>query len=207
MKVVVSRLFIVALCLIITGCGPKIKTQRMSTLAGDEKAMKVTDNWVMTDTTNAIQEVLKQMQNHKGYQKYIANMNGKTPKLFIAEIQNNTSEAYFPIQDMNDELLNELSASGEFILIDEVARNRILKEIKYQNDGMVDPKDVKSIGKQAGADLLIFGSVNMKPEMLAGKTLKEYSVNIRLTDISTGVEIMRTRYKISKYSERSGYGW
>lgn len=207
MKVVVSRLFIVALCLIITGCGPKIKTQRMSTSAGDEKAMKVTDNWVMTDTTNAIQEVLKQMQNHKGYQRYIANMNGKTPKLFIAEIQNNTSEAYFPIQDMNDELLNELSASGEFILIDEVARNRILKEIKYQNDGMVDPKDVKSIGKQAGADLLIFGSVNMKPEMLAGKTLKEYSVNIRLTDISTGVEIMRTRYKISKYSERSGYGW
>ena len=72
---------------------------------------------------------------------------------------------------------------------------------------MVDPKDVKSIGKQAGADLLIFGSVNMKPEMLAGKTLKEYSVNIRLTDISTGVEVMRTRYKISKYSERSGYGW
>ena len=207
MKVVVSRLFIVALCLIITGCGPKIKTQRMSTSAGDEKAMKVTDNWVMTDTTNAIQEVLKQMQNHKGYQRYIANMNGKTPKLFIAEIQNNTSEAYFPIQDMNDELLNELSASGEFILIDEVARNRILKEIKYQNDGMVDPKDVKSIGKQAGADLLIFGSVNMKPEMLAGKTLKEYSVNIRLTDISTGVEVMRTRYKISKYSERSGYGW
>ena len=207
MKVVVSHLFIVALCLIITGCGPKIKTQRMSTSAGDEKAMKVTDNWVMTDTTNAIQEVLKQMQNHKGYQRYIANMNGKTPKLFIAEIQNNTSEAYFPIQDMNDELLNELSASGEFILIDEVARNRILKEIKYQNDGMVDPKDIKSIGKQAGADLLIFGSVNMKPEMLAGKTLKEYSVNIRLTDISTGVEIMRTRYKISKYSERSGYGW
>ena len=207
MKVVVSHLFIVALCLIITGCGPKIETQRMSTSAGDEKAMKVTDNWVMTDTTNAIQEVLKQMQNHKGYQRYMANMNGKTPKLFIAEIQNNTSEAYFPIQDMNDELLNELSASGEFILIDEVARNRILKEIKYQNDGMVDPKDVKSIGKQAGADLLIFGSVNMKPEMLAGKTLKEYSVNIRLTDVLTGVEIMRTRYKISKYSERSGYGW
>ena len=62
-------------------------------------------------------------------------------------------------------------------------------------------------GKQAGADLLIFGSVNMKPEMLAGKTLKEYSVNIRLTDIATGVEVMRTRYKVSKYSERSGYGW
>ena len=145
MKFAVLNVFAISMCLMIAGCGPKIKTQRMSTSAGDKKAMEVTDNWVMTDTTTAIQEVLKQMQNHKGYQRYITNMNGKTPKLFIAEIQNNTSEAYFPIQDMNDELLNELSASGEFILIDEVARNRILKEIKYQNDGMVDPKDVKSI--------------------------------------------------------------
>ena len=207
MRVAVFNLVVLVSVFVFAGCGPKIQTQRMSTSAGDAKAATVTDNWVMTDTTNAVQEVLKQMQNHKGYQRYIAGFGSKTPKLFIAEVQNNTSEAYFPIQDMNDELLNELSASGEFILIDEAARNRILKEIKYQNDGMVDPKDIKTIGKQAGADLMIFGSVNMKPEMLGGKTLKEYSVNIRLTDIKSGVEVMRTRYKISKYSERSGYGW
>ena len=179
----------------------------MSTSAGDEKAMSITDNWVATDTTNAIQEVLKQMQNNKSYKRYMAKFGDKTPKVFIAEVQNNTAEAYFPIQDMNDELLNELSASGDFTLIDEQARNRILKEIKYQNDGMVDANDVKKIGKQAGADLLIFGNINMKPEMLAGQTLKEYSVNIRMTDLQTGTEVMRARYKTSKYSERSGYGW
>ena len=72
---------------------------------------------------------------------------------------------------------------------------------------MVDQKDIKSIGKQAGADLLIFGNINMKPEILDGKTLKEYSVNIRMTDIKTGVEVMRARYKNTKYSERSGYSW
>ena len=198
-------LFVALTC--VAGCGPKLKAQRMTTSAGDEKAMSITDNWVATDTTNAIQEVLKQMAKNKSYHRYLAKFGDKTPKVFIAEVQNNTAEAYFPIQDLNDELLNELSATGDFILIDESARKRILQEIKYQNDGMVDAKDVKSIGKQAGADLLIFGNVNMKPEMLAGKTLKEYSVNIRMTDIQSGVEVMRARYKTSKYSERSGYGW
>ena len=204
---VIKSLLCICLVMILTGCGPKIKAQRMSTSAGDEKATAITDNWLATDTTNAITEVLKQLQNNKSYKRYISKLGNKEPKLFIAEIQNNTSEAYFPIQDMNDELLNELSASGDFVLIDEAARNRILKEITYQNDGMVNPTDIKKIGKQAGADLLIFGNINMKPEMLGGKTLKEYSVNIRLTEIQTGVEVARMRYKISKYSERSGYGW
>ena len=204
---VVRSFVLLAVLMSVASCGPKLKAQRMSTSAGDEKAMSITDNWMVTDTTNAVQEVLKQMNKNRSYRNYLSKFGDKTPKVFIAELQNNTAEAYFPIQDLNDELLNELSATGDFILIDENARQRILKEIKYQNDGMVDTNDAKKIGKQAGADLLIFGNVNMKPEMLGGKTLKEYSVNIRMTDIQSGVEVMRARYKISKYSERSGYGW
>ena len=179
----------------------------MSTSQGDEKALTMTDNWVATDTTNAINSILTTIQNHKGFQRYLAKLNGRQPKLFIAEVQNNTSEAYFPIQDLNDELLDNFSASGDFILIDESARNRILSEIKYQNDGMVSSSDIKNIGQQAGADLMVFGTINMKPEILENKTLKEYSVNLRMTDIQTGVEVMRARYKITKYSERSGYKW
>src|SRR5690606_34072408 len=119
--------------------------------------------------------------NHKGFQRYLATKK-KQPKLFISEVQNMTSEAYFPIADFNDELLNEFSMSGEYILIDAEAREKILAEIQYQNDGMVDPRQAKSIGKAAGADLLIFGAVRMKPETRDGKTIKEYTVNLRMTD-------------------------
>lgn len=198
-------------CLVSVGlfsnCSASVKTQRMTTAQGDEKALSITDNWVATDTTNAINSILTTMKNHKGFQKYLAKRDGKPPKLFIAEVQNNTSEAYFPIQDLNDELLDNFSSTGDFVLIDESARNKILSEIKYQNDGMVSQKDVKNIGNQSGADLMVFGTINMKPEVLENKTLKEYSVNIRMTDIETGVEVMRARYKLTKYSERSGYKW
>lgn len=193
-------------CLALASCGPKIKTERVSLEKSDEMAMQITDEWVATDTENATKAILKQMEGHRGFQTYLAKL-GRRPKIFIGEVQNETSEAYFPIGDLNDELLNEFSASGDYVIIDTGARDRILKEIQYQHDGMVRPEDIKKIGRASGADLIILGNVRMKPESLAGKTVKDYSVNIRMTDIETGEEVLRTRFKTSKYSKRSGHGW
>lgn len=196
---------VLVLSFILSGCS-SFKAKRVSGDESDELAMEITDKWVARDTEIAIRDVLKQIEKHKGYQKYLRRL-GKTPKVFISEVQNMTSEAYFPIDDMNDELLNEFSASGEYILIDAAAREKILNEIQYQNDGMVDPSQIKSIGKQAGADLLIFGAVRMKPKSRSGKTIKEYSVNLRMTDIETAVEVLRTRVKINKFSDKKSTGW
>jgi uncharacterized protein (TIGR02722 family) len=202
MKKIILTLSVLVL---VTSCG-SFKAKRVDAKESDDKALTITDNWMSADTTMAIQDVLRQIKAHQGFQKYLA-QNGGTPKLFIADVQNTTSEAYFPIQDLNDELLNELSASGEFILIDNQARESILKEVTYQNDGMVDPKTAKSIGKQTGADLMIFGNVYMKPEKRDGKTIKQYSVNLRMTDIEKAVEVMRARTKVDKYSEKKAVGW
>ncbi len=90
--------------------------------------------------------------------------------------------------------------------MDADARDAILKEVTYQNDGMVDPAQSKKVGKQSGADVMIFGDINMKPETRDGKTIKTYSVNLRLTDIQTSEEICRAREKINKYS-KGGAKW
>jgi hypothetical protein len=46
----------------------------------------------------------------------------------------------------------------------------------------------------------------MKPEKRDGKTIKEYSVNLRMTDVEKAVEVMRARTKVFKYSEKSSMG-
>lgn len=196
---------IVLSCLLMQACS-SFKAERVSNDESDELAMTITDRWVARDTEMSVQEIQKQIRKHRGFQRYLTKL-GREPKLFIGEVQNETSEAYFPIGDLNDELLTEFSMSGDYVLIDAEARDRILKEIRYQNDGMVDPRDVKKIGKMTGADLIIFGAVRMKPETRDGRTIKEYSINLRMTDIETGVEVLRTRNKINKYSERSSFGW
>ena len=191
--------------LALQGCA-SFKAERLSTAEGDEKAMEITDEWLLTDTQNTVGEIMKKMDNNRGFRNYLNEL-GHRPKLFIAEVQNETSEAYFPIDDMNDELLTQMSETGEFRLIDAAARDRILKEIQYQNEGMVKQSDIQKIGKQTGAELLIFGAVRMNPKTFKGKTIKEYTVNMRFTDITSGEEVARMRTTVSKYSKLSGLGW
>lgn len=196
-------LFLVAV--LFSSCGG-FKAKRVGADEGDEKALEITDKWVDRDTETVVKKTLKQIEGHKSFQRYLAR-SGKRPKIFIAEVQNETSEPYFPIRDINDELLYEFSAAGDFILIDAEARDKLLKEIKYQNDGMVDPRQAKMIGKQSGADLLVFGSVRMQPHTRDGKTIKQYSVNLRMTNLESAVEVLRTRVKVQKFSEQSSTGW
>ena len=201
MKILIS---ILTLTVLASSCG-SFKAERVDANTSDEKGLSITDNWMSADTTQSVADTIKQMKSHPGFNKMKARYG--TPKVFVADVQNQTSEAYFPIGDLNDELLNELSMSGDFELVDNQAREKILKEITYQNDGMVDPATAKKIGKQTGADIMIFGNVYMKPEKRDGKTIKEYSVNMRMTDIERATEVLRTRNKVFKYSEKSSVGW
>ena len=202
-----KKLLVPMLCLsfLATSCG-SFKAKRVNAEEGDELALDITDKWVDKDTVDAVSDLIKKIEGHKAFQKYLAKRT-KKPKLFIAEVQNETSEAYFPIDNINDELLNQFSATGVFTLLDAQQRDNILKEIKYQNDGMVKPEDVRQIGKQSGADILIFGSVRMQPASRGGKTLKQYSINMRMTEIESSEEVLRVNTKEQKYSEKSSNGW
>lgn len=205
MKTAFRYVFILA-CLFTLGACSSFKAKRVDSGESDEKALTITDKWVSGDTERSVQEVMKTINDHRGFKRYLREL-GRTPTIFIGEVKNLTSEAYFPINDVNDELLNEISASGDFILVDAAAREKILKEITYQHDGMVDPATAKRVGRQTGADLMIFGNVYMQPETRDGKTIKQYSVNVHMTDIEKGIEVMRARTKLSKYSEQKSMGW
>ena len=198
-------LSVVTMTLLLASCS-SFKAERVNDKEADKRGLTITDNWMGEDTDRAVEKLIKQMKNHKGYQKMMARY-PKEPKVFIAEVQNNTSEAYFPINDFNDEFLNEISAMGDFVLVDNKAREQILEEITYQNDGMVSAETAKQIGKQLGADFMIFGNVYMKPEKRSGKTIKEYSVNLRMTRIETATEVFRIRTRVNKFSDKSAYNW
>jgi len=196
---------LVLLPVFISACGG-FKAQRVDTKTADDKSMEITDEWVDGDTIRVVDETLSRIDRHKRFKRYLRKFGDKDLKLFVANIQNNTSEAYFPVTDLEEALLEKLSDSETFLLLDARARKALLKEITYQSDGMVNPAEAKRIGMQSGADAMIFGTVNMQPRRRDGKTIKTYTVNFRLTDLETGQELVRTRAKINKFSEQKS-GW
>ena len=94
------------------------------------------------DTEKVVSELSQKIDKHRGFRKYLRKV-GKTPAVFISNVQNLTSEKGFPINDLNDEFLNSISESGDFVLIDRAARDTLLKEIQFQNDGAVDEGQAK----------------------------------------------------------------
>ena len=89
-----KRYQLLLLVILVVSCGPSIKTERVSLQKSDEYSLRITDDWVATDTEIAIKDVLRQIDNHRGFQTYLAKL-GRKPKLFIGEVQNKTSEASF----------------------------------------------------------------------------------------------------------------
>lgn len=195
----------IALLLILTACGPTIKAQRMTTAEGDKKAMTITDDWVATDTNLAVDYITDKLTNTGRYKRYLRENSYKTPKIFIGEVENNTSEDSFPISALNNKILDYFFESGDFDVIDQKNRKKLLEEIRYQNSGMVKEEDIKSIGKASGADLILFGEVIMDEKRMGGQTLKEYSVIIKLTDIESGEEVSRVTYETTKYSKQKRF--
>lgn len=195
----------IALLLVLTACGPTIKAQRMTTAEGDKKAMTITDDWVATDTNLAVDYITDKLTNTGRYKRYLRENSYKTPKIFIGEVENNTSEDSFPISALNNKILDYFFESGDFDVIDQKNRKKLLEEIRYQNSGMVKEEDIKSIGKASGADLILFGEVIMDEKRMGGQTLKEYSVIIKLTDIESGEEVSRVTYETTKYSKQKRF--
>jgi hypothetical protein len=92
------QLFLIAsLGFLLTSCGG-FQAKRVDRNEGDEKALTITDKWVQADTENAVKDLLKQIEKHPSFQEYLKGH--KKPKIFIAEVQNETAEPYFPILDL-----------------------------------------------------------------------------------------------------------
>ena len=200
-----KKVFLILILFSITACGPKFKAQRMTTSQGDMKAMEITDDWVSTDTDLAVDFIVNKLVNTGRYKRYLRENNYKIPKIFIGEVENNTSEDSFPIGALNNKILDKFFENGDFDVIDQKNRKKLLEEIKYQNSGMVKESDIKSIGKASGADLIMFGEVIMDEKRMGGQTLKEYTLTIKLTDIESGDEISRATYEVTKYSKQQRF--
>jgi len=202
-----KKIYTLSALMLLAACGPSIQTTRVNSNQSDRLAATVTDRWVARDTENAVQEFLAQMQTNRTYQRYLERIGDRTPRLFIAEVRNETGEPYFPIGDMNDELLHYFSQSGQFIMVNAAAREKIRQEIEFQGGDYTDPAQAIRLGRATAADLMIVGTVRMQSDTLGAQTVKTYTVNMQLVDIATGEDVLMTRFRTDKHARRSKFGW
>jgi uncharacterized protein (TIGR02722 family) len=136
----------------------------------------------------------------------------KKPIMIVYPITNETSE-HINTSGITDDIRMALIRSGKYRFINEAQRSNILKETAYQNEGHVAPSMRVSQGKQLGADYILSGALRSIEKIqqhqirLTKKKLVYYSLNLELTDLTTGEIAWADKVELARESSRPIIGW
>ena len=155
------------------------------------------NSWDLTDTDAGMDHIISQLESSDNFKQLVLQKKGKV-RIKIGNFTDMTKEEGFPMEDVKNELLSRLGQNPNIILIEKEDNDSLIKEIAYQHDGAVKKNDIKNIGNQSGADLLLFGNVNMSKAMKTDTLTKNYYLTIKMTDIETGIKSFMSVYKVQK---------
>jgi len=98
-------------------------------------------------------------------------------------------------QNVAEDLYTAMINSG-FALVERGQLDKVLRELKIQNMGLVDPKTALKIGQLSGCDVILLGSISDRGQFVA--------INARLMDTATGKSLVADRIEMRKMPIQRG---
>jgi len=186
---------ILLITIIISGCGG------MKVKYGDPEAVEtVTPDYGSTD----LQMIAERMINSLLVHPVLNNI----PVIYVSRLRNKTSE-HIDTEAITDKIKTALIKSGKvkFTAISEV-KEEVIEQLMYQKEsGMVDPTTRVAIGKQIGADLILYGDIISIVKKEGRKQDIYYKINLELADLETGLIEWSEEEEIRKQAKKSIIGW
>jgi hypothetical protein len=181
---------------LLTGCG----ASRVA--YGDPTAVEtVTVDWGSTD----IQAVADRMVGSLVRHPVIAN--GSRPVVQVSTMKNKTTE-HIDTKNITDKVRTALIKTGmvRFSAVSD-ANPEMLENLDYQtNSGVVSKKTAKGVGKQVGADYLLYGEVDSIVKKAGGTTDVYYRLTLNLVNVETGLIEWSDEKEIRKQANRALFG-
>jgi uncharacterized protein (TIGR02722 family) len=188
-KMASPALLILAGALVTSGCGKKVTYD-------DPGSMTVSEDWSDTDIRSAAGELGTSLAKHS----VVAEAKNK-PKILALRIKNKTSKR-LNTNIIISQIETRLMQTGKVEFIDGAARPEMAREYEYMASGMVDPKDVKGPGRQAGADYVLWGTIeNVEARMGKGK-VDYYYIKLTLVDVSRNTKVWQAGQETKKRIRR-----
>jgi len=169
-----------------------------------EKAEIVDDRWSQTDAKRTAQALIaKLLKESPWITEWQRTHGGKRPIAVVDEIRNDSDE-HINVQYLTNEIKNALINSRRVRFLNKEGRQRILDEVKYQNDsGNVKKGANTRKGNQLGAQLFFGGNIQSIVNEYKGEKSVSYQTSLRMTDLETTEEIWIGNYELRKNFKRS----
>lgn len=185
-----------ACILVLLGCGGK-KVTRID----PDSRTDLSGKWNDTDSRLVAEEMIQDALSRPWYNKYSGS--NPTPRVIVGEIRNRSHE-HINVQTFVKDIERTLINSGrvEFVA-NKNERVQIREEKADQMAGNASEETMKMSGREAGADLMLIGSINTIADQEANKRVMYYQVNMELIEIETNRKLWIGEKKIKKLIRRS----
>lgn len=190
-------LVLVATALGVSGCASKVDY-------GDATARET----VNTDfgSTDLQMIAAKMVDDMLVFPPIVQMTSDRRPVAFVDQIKNKTTE-HIDTESITDTIQSKLINSGKFRFVDMSVVERVRQQLDFQSDsGMVDPSTAIMMGKQIGAEFMLYG--NMASIVKRDSSTKDvyYKFTLKLMNLQTGIIEWSGEKEIRKSKSKSLFG-
>ena len=186
------KLPLIAVIILLTAC-----QTRQVTRMDPATQVDLSGRWNDTDSRKVADQMIYDLFESDRFKEYAKAKTAK-PVILVGTIRNKTAEHIdadnfvkkFEVVIHNSNVA-DLVESSEF-------RDQLRVE-RLEQQEFADPATVKRMGKEAGADLMLFGEITSEVDTYDNRRVVNYITTLFLTDVETNKRVWYGQNEIKKY--------
>jgi uncharacterized protein (TIGR02722 family) len=187
-----NKIKIVFLVLVFANC----QTRHVTRL-DPATEVDLSGRWNDTDSRKVADQIIYDLFDSESFKSYTKNIDRK-PVIVFGAIRNKTSE-HIDANNFVKKFEIVIHQSGVADLVESEEFRDKLRVERLEQQEFADPATVKQMGKEAGADLMLFGEISSETDTYNNRRVVNYITTLFLTDIETNKRIWYGQNEIKKY--------
>lgn len=152
--------------------------------------------WNDSDSRMVADKMINELFTSERFKEY-EQLNGKKPTIVVGLIRNKTSEHIDAGNFIKKFELAIYNSNTAALVESDEFRDQLRKERAEQQD-FADPATMAQWGKEAGADLMLFGEMSSETDSYNNRRVVNYITTLFLTDIETNKRVWYGQHEIKK---------
>ncbi len=181
----------VLLLVLIMGCA------RSVTRISPSETIDLSGRWNDADSRQVADTMVADLLGSDKFKEYAKTL-GKKPTIIVGLVRNKTSE-HIDADTYIKKLELAIFNSGVADLVESDDFRDKLREERAQQQDFADPATVAKWGKEAGANLILFGDMTSETDVYQKKRVVNYTTTLFLTDMETNRRVWYGQHEIKKY--------
>jgi uncharacterized protein (TIGR02722 family) len=153
--------------------------------------------WNDTDSRKVADQMIFDLFDSDSFKRYAKSKSAK-PVIVVGTFRNKTSE-HIDADNFVKKFEVVIHHSGVADLVESNEFSDKLRVERIEQQEFSDPSTVKQMGKEAGADLMLFGEMTSETDTYNNRRVVNYITTLFLTDIETNKRIWYGQNEIKKY--------